>query len=114
MPEKITDISGASTAIAAAFGMWGAFVNFLTRKRSGVRAGRLFGMFVADSIINAGLSITIFLGCMGYGLNELLSVSIASLLGHQGTRAFYLAELIIIEKSGATKTFDIVTKEGKK
>jgi hypothetical protein len=103
-----------SMAVAFFAGLWGAFFSFIRRDKEGKSIGNKVGVFIVDMIINVGITMLAYIGLVGYGINELLSVAISGFVGHQGTRTFYLAELIIAEKFGAKKTFEKIVEEKKK
>ncbi|MDQ7043995.1 MAG: hypothetical protein Q9M34_10770, partial [Sulfurimonas sp.] len=68
-------------------------------------------IFFMDMTVNVGITMLVYVGCVGYGFNDLMSVAIAGFMGHQGTRSIYIVELIIIEKLGAKSTFENIKKE---
>jgi len=87
------------TQIAVAIaGAWGAFINWIKRKKEGRPLHVKIGMFLVDLISTTGISILTFLALAGYGFNELFSVAVAGWMAHYGTRGFYLMEIVIAEK----------------
>lgn len=108
---NFTDVDVTASLIAILAGIWGAILSFLKRDTSTATFMRKTFLFLMDMFVNIGITMLIYIGCMGYGLNDLLSVAIAGFLGHQGTRSFYLIELIIAEKLGAKATFEEIKKE---
>jgi len=109
MPNSFNDINATSTLIAIAFGVWGSILSFFKRDTKGFKLRKKIFMFFMDMFVNIGITILVYLGLIGYGLNEILSVAISGFIGHQGTRVFYLVELIILEKLGADKTFNKIS-----
>ncbi len=111
--NNFNDIDHTASIIAIIAGMWGAILNFIKRDKSNHSLAKTFAYFVFDMIVNIGITMLIYIGCIGYGLNDLLSVAIAGFLGHQGTRSFYIMELILTEKLGAKATFEQLKKDKK-
>ena len=107
------DMDNTASIIAAVAGVWGAILNFARRDNKTHSFFRKLMFFMFDMTVNVGITMLIYVGCVGYGFNDLVSVAVAGFLGHQGTRSLYLMELIITEKLGAQKTFDEIRKGGK-
>ena len=103
---NFTDLDKVATSIALLAGIWGALLNFFRRDTKGHTLARKTFTFFADMFVNVGITMLVYLGLIGYGANELLAVGISGFFGHQGTRSFYLMELIIAEKVGAKNTFN--------
>jgi hypothetical protein len=99
--SNFSDMNSTASAIAFVAGMWGAILNFLKRDISKIGIVRKIGLFFMDTTVSMGITMLVYIGALGYGMNELVSVAIAGALGHQGTRAFYIMELILAEKLGA-------------
>jgi len=111
MPHNsFQDMDSTASLIALIAGIWGAVLNFVKRDNAKHSVIKKISMFAMDMIINIGITMLIYVGCIGYGFNELLSVGVAGFLGHQGTRSFYIMELIIAEKVGAKSTFEEIKK----
>ncbi len=107
MPHNsFSDMDLTSSVIAFLAGLWGAILNFIKRDTELHSISRKIFTFVVDMTVNIGITMLIYIGCIGYGFNDLLSVAVAGFLGHQGTRSFYIMELIIAEKLGAKQTFN--------
>ena len=104
--NSFTDLGNAATYAALFAGVWGAILSFLKRDIRKFSFPKTIGLFFMDMAVNMGITMLVYIGAIGYGFNELLAVALAGFLGHQGTRSFYLLELIIAEKLGAKKTFD--------
>ena len=104
------DVNFVSTAFAFLAGVWGAVVSFIRRDTNNFSILKKLTFFFMDMFVNIGLTLLVYLGLIGYGVNDLLSVAISGFVGHQGTRSFYLIELIITEKLGAKATFEEVKK----
>lgn len=90
---------------AFAAGIWATIVSFLRRETSHMNLRQKLSRFLTEAVIDIGLTLIVFIGLSGYGFNDLISVSIASLIGHTGVRGMYILELIICEKTGAKETF---------
>jgi len=86
-------------------GTWATLVSFLRRETSHMTLSQKITRFLTEAVIDIGLTLIVFIGLSGYGFNDLVSVSIASLVGHSGVRGMYILELIICEKVGAKDTF---------
>jgi len=111
MPHNsFQDMDLTASTIAFIAGIWGAVLNFIKRDTTRHSVVRKILTFIMDMLINVGITMLIYIGCVGYGFNELLSVAVAGFLGHQGTRSFYIMELIIAEKVGAKSTFEEIKK----
>ena len=112
MPEKhLSDVDNISLIFTTIIGTWGSILSFLKRERSGYSFLKAVSMFLTDMFTNIGFTILTYLGLIGYGVNELLAVSIAGFIGHQGTRAIYLAELAIADKIGSKSALEAIKKE---
>lgn len=110
--NHFSEIDKTASIIAAIAGVWGAILSFSRRDCKNHNFCQKCLFFVFDMIVNVGITMLIYIGCIGYGFNELTSVAIAGFLGHQGTRSIYLMELIIAEKLGAKATFEEIKREG--
>ena len=111
MPHNnFNDMDFTASTIAFITGIWGAILNFIKRDTKTHSITRKILIFIIDMIINVGITMLTYIGCVGYGFNDLISVAIAGFLGHQGTRSFYIMELIITEKVGAKNTFEEIKK----
>ena len=113
MPNNFNDIDYVASLIALCAGVWGAVLNFLRRDNSTKTFVTKTVTFFIDMTVNVGITMLIYVGSVGYGFNDLLSVALAGFLGHQGTRSFYIAELLIAEKLGAKDTFEEIKKSEK-
>ena len=112
MPHNnFNDMNYTASLLALVAGVWGAVLNFIKRDNRTHSVLRKISTFIMDMVVNIGITMLIYIGCVGYGFNDLLSVAVAGFLGHQGTRSFYIMELIISEKLGAKATFEQLKKE---
>jgi len=111
--NNFNDINILSTLIAFAAGAWGAILSFLKRDIKSFGILKNISFFFMDMFVNIGLTMLVYLGLIGYGINDLLAVAVSGFIGHQGTRSFYLIELIIVEKIGAKATFEEIKKSKK-
>lgn len=100
--NNFNELNNVATYIALMAGLWGAIVSFFKRDIDGKSIITKMSLLIMDIFTNVGLTMLSYIGLMGNGVNELLSVAIAGVIGHQGTRGLYLIELIIIEKSGSS------------
>jgi len=115
MPHSnFNDMNIVATIVAGLAGIWGAVISFMRRDIKNFSLFRKVSLFFMDLFVNVGLTLLVYLGLIGYGINDLLAVAISGFIGHQGTRSFYLIELIITEKLGAKATFEeIKSHKGK-
>lgn len=110
MPNNFTELDKLATMMALMAGLWGAILSFFRRYTKRFSMKRKILMFIMDMFINVGITMLVYLGLVGYGINDLLAVAISGFFGHQGVRSFYLMELIIAEKLGAKATFSEITE----
>ena len=115
MPDKVihNTIDDVSLIIPLIVGIWGSILAYLKRQRKDYTFLKSLSIFIFDMFTYIGFTLLIYLGLIGYGLNELLSVSIAGFIGHQGARAVYLVELVIADKLGSKSMAEEVKKENK-
>ena len=106
--NNFSDINATASIIAFMAGVWGAVLNFIKRDTKNHTGLKIISFFIMDITVNVGITMLVYIGAVGYGLNDLLSVAIAGALGHQGTRGMHIMELIIIEKLGAKETYEAV------
>ena len=111
MQKHINDVNTLATFIALMAGTWGAILNYSQRDTNEHSIIKKISMLFMDMIINVGITMLVYLGLIGYGIGDLVAVAISGFVGHQGTRSFYLIELIIAEKLGAKKTYEILQAE---
>lgn len=107
------DLNIISLIIVSVFGLWGGILNFLHRIKTHPTYSikRKVFYFIIDIMSFTSITVIIYLGLIGYGLNELLSVAIAGFIGHQGANGIVFMEMILAEKIGADKTLSVVEKE---
>jgi len=113
MYKNFNEIPTLTQIYVFLIGLWTTFINFF--KREDIKQASISKKiiaFITDLITSVGFTIITFLTLTGYGLNEVFSVGIAGFLGHQGARAAYLIELVILEKVGARKTYEKRVKDG--
>lgn len=111
MHNSFNDVDVTASIIAFLAGVWGAVLNFIKRDNADHSIKKKIFTFAFDFVVNIGITMLIYVGCVGYGLNDLLSVAIAGFLGHHGVRSFYIMDLIIAEKIGAKETFKQISDE---
>ena len=115
MPQKhLKDMDDIVTSLALLSGVWGAIISFAKRDIENVTILRKAFIFLTDMFVNIGITMLVYLGMIGYGIDDLLAVAAAGFVGHQGTRSFYLIELIITEKLGAKKTYEMLKEKEEK
>ena len=111
MQKHMGDINTLATIIALTAGVWGAILNYSQRDTKEHSVLKKISMLFMDMIINVGITMLVYLGLVGYGVGELIAVAVSGFVGHQGTRSFYLIELLIAEKLGAKKTYEMLQAE---
>lgn len=115
MPQNdFNNLNLIAVVVAFGFGMWASILNFSKRNLRYLNVKRMALLFVFDMLVSIGFTMLTYLGLVGAGVNELLSVAIAGFTAHQGTRAVWLIEMLISEKLGARDTFNIVSSSNKK
>lgn len=101
MPHKnlneIPDIDGIAVML---IGLWGAIMNYFKRKHRGYKLVNKLGFFVLDILTSGGIAVITYLVLEGYFENAYISVGVAGVFAHQGTRAFYILEQVISQKLG--------------
>ena len=116
MPHRnLNDLNLLSLIIVSFFGFWGGFLNYIRRTKTHPEftiKQKVFH-FIVDAISVSSFTLITYLGLAGYGFNDLLSVAIAGFVGHQGTRAIYLAEIFLAEKFGGQETIQAIKEEHK-
>jgi hypothetical protein len=114
--EYLKDVPLFSTIVVLFFGLWGAILNFSRREQDLKERSltRKIMMFFVDLLTSSGFAILTFYGCMGYGVNEVISVAIAGIVSHQGTRAIYIAELLLASKFGGNTVVEAIKEKEEK
>jgi len=109
----IKDIPLFSTILVFIIGIWGAILNFSKREelKRDIALRKKITLFILDLTTSGGFALLTFYGCLGYGITEPLAVAIAGIVGHQGTRAMYLLELIIAEKFGGDSVVNAIKEK---
>jgi len=101
MPHKnLNDLDFFTNFVVLLAGIWGAFMNYFSRKLEKYTLIKRILLFLFDMISSAGIAIMVYLLVMGYYDNELLAVGLAGFFAHLGTRTFYILEQIITQKLG--------------
>ena len=95
-------------AILTVVAMWSSLSAFLQRDLTKYPLSKKLYFAMQDFIISSGTTYLIAIGLMAYGISQGVSIAIGGFLGHKATRFTYLFELILSEKVGAKKTFDII------
>ena len=101
MPHKdLNNISDFDGMFVILLGAWGAIMNFLKRKKDGYTFISKIGFFIVDVLTSGGIAVVTYLTLMGYTEDPYIAVGVAGILAHQGTRAFYILEQIVVQKFG--------------
>ena len=66
---------------------------------------------VFDAISVGSISLIVYIGLVGYGLNELLSVAIAGFLAKEGNVALYQFKIFVADKFGSDELLNELKKE---
>jgi len=66
---------------------------------------------VFDAVSVGTISLIVYIGMVGYGFNEFLSVAVAGFLGAEGNSAIYQFKLLVAEKLGANTLLQELQKE---
>ena len=88
--------------------IWSSLSAFIQRDLTKANIKRKVYYALQDFIISSGTTYLVSIGLMSYGISEGVSIAIGGFAGHKATRFTYLFELILTEKAGAKKTFDII------
>lgn len=104
--KNFSDIPFITQIIVGVIGILGAWSNYLRRDLKNLSLLQKIHLFLMDTMTSSVIAMIVFFSCVGYGLNEILSVGIAGAVAHQGTRALYILELLVLEKLEADKTFE--------
>jgi len=116
MPHKNwNDLNSISLLLVTFFGTWGGFLNYLRRAKTHPNytwKQKVFHFFV-DAVSVSSITVIVYLGLVGYGLNDLLAIAISGFIGHQGANAIYTMEIFLAEKFGGSETINAI-KEGHK
>ena len=91
--------------------VWASMSAFLQRDLTKYPLSKKLYFATQDFIISSGTTYLIAIGLMSYGISQGISIAIGGFLGHKATRFTYLFELILSEKVGAKKTFDIIKEK---
>jgi len=109
--ENLKDIPTWTQWAVILAGMWGAVMNFLSRKVLGESFKTRMTWFLVDSVASFGLTALAFLTLIGWGSNEVFAVGVSGFFGHMGTRGIHIAQLAVLEKFGAKQTFNHIKDE---
>ena len=72
---------------------------------------RILSQILFDAISVGTISLIVYIGLIGYGVNEFLAVSIAGFLAKEGNSAIYHFKLFVAEKLGANSLVEELQKE---
>ena len=64
-----------------------------------------------DFVSIGAISLVVYIGMIGYGINELLSVAIAGFLATEGNKALYELKLLIADKLNSQALKDELKKQ---
>jgi uncharacterized membrane protein len=113
--EYLKDIPIISTIVVLLLGLWGAILNYIKREKEmrNYSITKKISLFIVDLLTSSGFALLTFYGLVGYGINEPISVAIAGVVAHQGTRFTYLLELFIATKYGTKEVIEAVEEDNK-
>jgi len=101
MPHRnLNDLDDFTNIVVLFAGIWGAFINYFSRKVDKYTLLKRVLLFSFDMISSSGIAIMIYLLVMGYYDNELIAVGLSGFFAHLGTRSFYIIEQIVTQKMG--------------
>ncbi len=66
---------------------------------------------IFDAVSVGAISLIVYLGLVGYGLNEFLSVAIAGFLAKEGNTAIYQFKLLVADKFNSSALMEELKKE---
>lgn len=66
---------------------------------------------IFDAISIGSISLIVYLGLVGYGINDLLSVAIAGFLASEGNKAIYQFKLVLAEKLNSQALMEELKKD---
>ncbi len=69
---------------------------------------------VFDAISVGSISLIVYIGMIGYGFNELISVAVAGFLGAEGNSAIYQFKIFIADKLGSDELLNELKKTKEK
>ena len=88
-------------------------LQFLQRKQKFTIRQAIIRFFM-DTATTLIIGISAYLAMVGYDLNNVLAAGISSLIAHNGTRAIFLAELVIADKLGSKSAKEAIKEEMEK
>jgi len=100
--NNLDEIPKHTNILVLIFAVIGALVNHTRRKDKPLSTRLLY--LIGDISASSTLCLSGFYIMIGSGYSEPLSVGVAGVLAHQGTRAFYIIEQVIEAKTGAKIT----------
>ena len=122
MPHKnLNDLNFISIAFISFLSFLGSVLN--TRRKYKINSEKykkysktkLFFFFVSNIIFDAlsvgSISIVVYIGLIGYGFNEYVSVAISGFLASEGSAAIYQLKLVIAEKIHSDALLEELKKE---
>ena len=104
-PNNYTYFDWVSITIVA---IWASLSAYLQRDLTKYSLKRKIYFAVQDFIISSGTTYLVAIGLMSYGISQGVSIALGGFIGHKATSTAQLFELILAEKVGAKKTFDII------
>ncbi len=66
---------------------------------------------IFDAISVGSISLIVYIGLVGYGLNELLAVAISGFLAKEGNVALYQFKIFVADKFGSDELLNELKKE---
>jgi len=115
MYKNLNDLNSISLVLVTFFGAWGGFLNYLRRAKTHPNytwKQKVFHFFV-DAVSVCTITVIVYLGLIGYGLNDLLAIAISGFIGHQGANAIYTIEIVLAEKFGGDEAVNVIKEEHK-
>jgi len=107
-PNNYTNFDWVILTVVA---VWASMSAFLQRDLKKYPLSKKLYFATQDFIVSSGTTYLIAIGLMSYGVSQGISIALGGFLGHKATHFTYLFELILSEKVGAKKTFDIIKEK---
>lgn len=87
------------------FALWGGLANYIRRARAGEVQYRIIEL-IGELIVSAFAGLVTGMLLLEFGTSQVLSVALAGIGGHMGTRLIYALEAALSARLGARITQD--------
>ena len=113
MNNSFRDLDKIPIIFVAIFSILSGMLQYLQRRQKYTFKQAVIRFFI-DTATNLIIGVSAYLAMVGYDLNTVLSAGISSLIAHNGTRAIFLAELVIADKLGSKSAKEAIKEEMEK